>query len=460
MATRAYNFTDKSGNKFYKKTELGKDYFSKQYQLTIDGVAQKPKWTPQFNTTKKVLDFINDEKAKARSMTGVYKTLDKHSFRFVFDKCYEKMIEQYKLSGKSPRTIKKYETNIMKYVIGRNNELPYKGIGDMNVEDMTIMDVKNLKFAINKTYATAYSKDTIKHIFGHIDKTFLYARDNGWVSYDFCNNIKVSPEGKLQASKQAIRNFFSEKEYELFRSKYDKYAKTVFTDNYKNYPLGVKEKDSEDVIVEFRTILYRAFFSFVFYTGSRKGEARGCKWSDIIAGSDAFDLECIKIDSQYAEDNAEILGKKVHTKPKTDDSVRICTMHEQLSDDLKELKTFLQLHNLYDPEQYIFFDYYCEEPKPIPSSNINNQFNKFKALTNIENDSIAINGIERKITVHGMRHSACAMLLEKGMDKVDVAKFLGHKDTKMVEEVYMHFINPIDMEEERRKKNMQFFRKG
>ena len=158
MATRAYNFTDKSGNKFYKKTELGKDYFSKQYQLTIDGVAQKPKWTPQFNTTKKVLDFINDEKAKARSMTGVYKTLDKHSFRFVFDKCYEKMIEQYKLSGKSPRTIKKYETNIMKYVIGRNDELPYKGIGDMNVEDMTIMDVKNLKFAINKAYAAVYSK--------------------------------------------------------------------------------------------------------------------------------------------------------------------------------------------------------------------------------------------------------------------------------------------------------------
>lgn len=459
MTTRAYNYTDKNGNKFYRKTELGKDYYSKQYQLTIDGVVQKPKWTPKFNTPKKVLDFINDEKSKARSMTGVYKSIDKHSFKFVFEKCYENMIEQYKLSEKSPRTIKKYETNIMKYVIGRDDTLPYNGIGNKNVEDLTIMDVKNLKSDINKTYSSEYSKDTIKHIFGHIDKTFMFARDNGWVTQEFCNNTKVSPEGKMQASKQAVRNFFSEKEYMIFRNTYDKHAEEVFTDNYKNYSYALKEKESENVIINFRKLLYKAFFSFVFYTGSRKGEARGCKWSDIIPKTNKFDLNCIKIDSQYAEDNAELLGKKVHTKPKTDNSVRICTMHEQLSDDLDELKMFLEENNLFETDQYIFFDYFCENPKPIPSSNINNQFNKFKDLTNIESDSISINGIERKITVHGLRHSACAMLLEKGMDKTDIAKFLGHTDTKMVDKVYMHFINPIDMEEEKRRMNMQFFRK-
>lgn len=459
MSARTYNFVDKNGNKFYKKTELGRDYYSKQYQLTIQGIVQKPKWTPNFNTTKKVLDFISNEKVKARSMTGVYRVIDKHSFEFVFDECYKNMVEQYKMSGKSPRTIKKYQTNIMKYIIGRGDKLPYEGLANKYVEDLTIMDIKNIKFAINKTYSSIYSKDTIKHIFGHIDKTLRFARDNGWVTHEFCSNVYVSPEGKLQTSRQAIRNFFSEKEYNHFRCVYDNHAEDVFSENYKNYPKTIKGKGSELVLVKFRISLYKAFFSFVFYTGSRKGEARGCRWSDIIPKNDIFDLDCVRIDSQYAEESASILGKKIHTKPKTDDSVRICTMHEQLSDDLNELKKILIEYNLYDESQYIFFDFYCEHPKPIPSSNINKQFNKFKELSGIESTSLSINGVGRKITVHGLRHSACAMLLEKGMDKVDVAKFLGHKDTKMVEDVYMHFINPIDMEEERRKRNMQFFRK-
>lgn len=99
-----------------------------------------------------------------------------------------------------------------------------------------------------------------------------------------------------------------------------------------------------------------------------------------------------------------------------------------------------------------------KEPKPIPETDLDRVYRHFMDVSEIEKRSIVLNGIERRITIHGMRHSACSYYLELGMEKRDVATFLGHSNTEMVDYVYSHFINPIDMEEEKKRKNMKFFR--
>ncbi len=80
-------------------------------------------------------------------------------------------------------------------------------------------------------------------------------------------------------------------------------------------------------------------------------------------------------------------------------------------------------------------------------------------LTGIEDNSEVIHGYKRNITLHGMRHSATVNLLEQGMKIEDVALFLGHKSTDMVERVYGQFVNIRDLEREKRIKNLKYFKK-
>ena len=58
-----------------------------------------------------------------------------------------------------------------------------------------------------------------------------------------------------------------------------------------------------------------------------------------------------------------------------------------------------------------------------------------------------------------MRHSATVNLLKRGMKIEDVALFLGHKSTDMVERVYGQFVNIRDLESEKRIKNLKYFKK-
>lgn len=456
---RKLNFIDQdTGEKFYRVEEVGRALYSKQYQ--IRGYIS-PTWTPLMTSPKKVLKYIADEKAKVRLQLTEKKAPKKHLFVEVFEECFKDLQERYIKTKKSPKTLQKFHGLMNNYVIGtKKRKLKYKTFANKAVEDITVYEVKELKNAINTIYGDSYSRKTIGLIFSYIDKVFRYARDKNYVSNVFCMNLKVDAIGLSQNSKQAVRNFFSEKEFDLFLSKYDDLAYDYFyhAANFKH----CRQCSQSEVktIAEFRTLAYRTYFETLFYTGARKAEGRGLKWSDILPATDRFDLCCLKIERQYGEEGAHFIGKDVYDeKPKTDSSVRKCVMHEALYDALERLRSWLIDHNLYEEDNYIFFDFYAQTPKPLPRRNIDRTFDYIKENTGIEKKSVVLNGIERKITVHGLRHAYCTVLLEKGMDKQDVAKFLGHKDTTMVEKVYMHYIDPIDMEEERRLRNMQFFRK-
>jgi site-specific recombinase XerD len=49
-------------------------------------------------------------------------------------------------------------------------------------------------------------------------------------------------------------------------------------------------------------------------------------------------------------------------------------------------------------------------------------------------------GIEREITLHGLRHSIATHLLQSGMDIEDIAKFLGHASLASTQ-IYTHIVN-------------------
>jgi len=115
---------------------------------------------------------------------------------------------------------------------------------------------------------------------------------------------------------------------------------------------------------------------------------------------------------------------------------------------MKELRQFLIVHNLYDKDNYLFFDFFVKNPKPIPETNLDRCFHKMLKASDIQKNDNDFSAGERHITLHGLRHAACTMLLEKGMPKEQVAKVLGHCNTHLVEYCYKEFVQIQDSSDE------------
>jgi integrase/recombinase XerD len=52
-------------------------------------------------------------------------------------------------------------------------------------------------------------------------------------------------------------------------------------------------------------------------------------------------------------------------------------------------------------------------------------------------------GIQKPLTLHGLRHSIATHLLQSGMDIEEIAKFLGHSSLASTQ-IYTHIINEHD----------------
>lgn len=148
-------------------------------------------------------------------------------------------------------------------------------------------------------------------------------------------------------------------------------------------------------------------FQILFWTGIRVGELLALKVEDI-------DLEnkTIRIDEGYTR----LKGKDIISTPKTENSIRVITIHDELRDALEEY-----LGCLY---------------RPRPGSRLFPEKTKRFFEHEMER-GIELSGV-RRITVHCTRHSHATMLVGMGISPVEVAKRLGHKKVTTTIETYCH----------------------
>lgn len=148
-------------------------------------------------------------------------------------------------------------------------------------------------------------------------------------------------------------------------------------------------------------------FQILFWTGIRVGELLALKVEDI-------DLEnkTIRIDEGYTR----LKGKDIISTPKTENSIRVITIHDELRDAL---------------EEYIGCLY-----RPRPGSRLFPEKTKRFFEHEMER-GIELSGV-RRITVHCTRHSHATMLVGMGISPVEVAKRLGHKKVTTTIETYCH----------------------
>ncbi|MDR1939394.1 MAG: site-specific integrase [Clostridiales bacterium] len=157
-------------------------------------------------------------------------------------------------------------------------------------------------------------------------------------------------------------------------------------------------------------LTYKAFFSFLYLTGARRGEALALAWSDID-----FDNGTVHISKQCDFHEAGT-AYVIYNTPKNESSVRTIYLPQNLRRLLTELKSTT------------IGDFVFNGDRPLPPENIRRYLKIYCEESGV-----------KKIRLHDFRHSHASLLINKGNDILAVAQRLGHKNIEQTLNTYAHF---------------------
>lgn len=204
-----------------------------------------------------------------------------------------------------------------------------------------------------------------------------YCVSNNWLGYNYLRNIgpfKVHYE-------EDKHDFYTLKEFNQF----------------------LKGFDAKDFI-------YKTFFTFMFFSGTRPSEAMALKFSD-LKGNYVFINKTIHRH-----------GLREFDTPKTHSSIRKILLDDKMVYELLDLKDYYDLKYGKGVDYFIFGGL-----KPLSCTSVDRHKNMACDKANI-----------RRITVHQFRHSHATLLLQNGMLINEVSRRLGHSKVSTTLNIYTH----------------------
>lgn len=227
----------------------------------------------------------------------------------------------------------------------------------------------------------SYSYEYTQKIRSVISAVFKYAQRY----YDFPSNPmeKVMPKRRTVAKKESA---------------------TWDVVQFNNF-LSVVDKD-----------IYRALFTFLYYTGCRKAEALALTWED-------FNLEnkTVSITKTYTRKTKES-NYKIENTPKTNSSVRTIKLPTVVISAIILLDSTVRQNFVFGGEH------------PLHERTIENNLKKYLSIAQRQFNDIP------SITFHGFRHSHASLLISKGVSIVSVSKRLGHASINETLKTYSHLM--------------------
>ena len=146
-------------------------------------------------------------------------------------------------------------------------------------------------------------------------------------------------------------------------------------------------------------------FQMLYWTGIRCGELLALTRSDFD-----FDKRMLRINKNFQV----VKGVEYVTTPKTEKSIRTIDMPEFLCEEMQDY--FDSLYKL-DENARIF---------PITKSYLHHEMNRGAKEAGV-----------KRIRIHDLRHSSCALLIELGYSPIQIADRLGHESVAITER-YSH----------------------
>lgn len=269
----------------------------------------------------------------------------------------------------------------------------YPFIGNIPISNITITDVQNM---VNELRKQGLSYSTIKKAYEAVSGCLKFYRIQTQSNIvNPCEGV-VLPENIKRESSDIL--CFNENERTLIINE----ALRKYSNGKNVYRLGY-------IIV------------LLMYTGMRISEAIALTWDDIDFEKRTISIDkdavVVKIDGKYT-----ILNQK---SPKTHSGNRIIPMTKMAYDMLVEI------HNITGNCTYVMS---TKNNRQISPRNINRMFHSILTQTGLYN-KFAVCG------VHSLRHTFASMLFDSGCEVKTVSELLGHSDTHITENIYIHIIH-------------------
>ena len=170
-------------------------------------------------------------------------------------------------------------------------------------------------------------------------------------------------------------------------------------------------------------------FSFLYYTGARKGEMLALTWKDINFASNTVRSE--KTVTFKAKGTSWLI-----TSPKTKGSFRTITMSDKLVATMKKSKEKQSTYYGFSEDSFVF-----SLDRPLPQETLRRNFKNYLQKVNQNADEPIPD-----IRIHDFRHSHASYLINNMSDRFtnfDVAKRLG--DTvATLQDIYAHWFKQAD----------------
>lgn len=237
-----------------------------------------------------------------------------------------------------------------------------------------------------------YSKEYVEKFYYILRATFNYAIENDYIAINPMNKVK------LTVNKDEVRkemNFWEPEEFQRF------------IDNVDDQELHL-------------------FYIFLFYMGTRRGEALALQWKDID-----FEKHSVSI---YKTVTYKIKGKPWEiTSPKTQNSIRNIPMFKIVEDELLVWKKVCEKKYGFSEQCYVF-----GFSRPLAAERPRK---KMVDILNKINDGLPVDQQLKKIRIHDFRHSHASWLINNmgkyNFSDFDIAKRLW--DTvQMLHSTYAH----------------------
>lgn len=287
-------------------------------------------------------------------------TQEKYSFSVVYDEYLN-----FKKSELKEQSFISLKYNFEKYI------LPFfKNYYLESITKKTILEWKT--YILNFNFSNNYNRT----LFFDLSGFFEYCK----INYDF-DKLIISNVGNFK------------KKYE--KDKHDFYTLQEFNE----FIRYVKEQP------------YKEFFTFMFFTGTRPGEAMALSFNDISN-------DYVIIDKTISSHGERNIGT-----PKNYSSNRKIIIDKKLKKSLIALKNFyLEKYGTFDSDYFVFGG-----QKPLSPTSINRRKKKACEKAKI-----------RCITLHQFRHSHATLLKDNGVNVVEVSKRLGHSNVSTTLNIYTH----------------------
>ena len=162
------------------------------------------------------------------------------------------------------------------------------------------------------------------------------------------------------------------------------------------------------------------------FTGMRRGEIVGLKWTDID-----LEKQTLSVKRSIYKPKGE---KSIEKEPKSHSSIRTISIPSCLCETLQEYKDYqgsyaLSLEGAWRNFDYVFTDEIGNVMNPQTPTK---QFSKFLARHNF-----------RHLKFHCLRHTSATILLANGCDIKTVSARLGHSSIETTN-IYVHLLKEVD----------------